>query len=411
MSRLHLFEAYGVEIETMIVDRSSLDLRPLSDQLLAAANGGTLEAEIELGELAWSNELVMHVIEFKTNGPARALEPLPELFLRDMRRADALLASLGARLLPGGMHPWMDPFTETRLWPHDSNTIYERFHAIFDCRGHGWSNLQSTHLNLPFANDAEFDLLHGAVRLLLPLLPALSAASPVADGHLSGFLDTRLEVYRKNCARIPSVSGRVVPEPVSTRADYEDRLLAGIHADLAPHDPDGVLRHEWVNARGAIARFDRFAVEIRTLDAQECPLADLALCALIVAVLRRLIDGRWAPLPEQVAWDTERLATHFLAAVRDGERAMITDSEYLALFGLRGTQVTLQDVWRQLLAEVCASDADFARHWSAPLTHIVGRGPLARRLMAALGADPDRNRLHAVSLELADCLRAGRLFG
>jgi hypothetical protein len=32
-----------------------------------------------------------------------------------------------------------------------------------------------------------------------------------------------------------------------------------------------VLRHEWVNARGAIARFDRSAIEIRVLDVAECP--------------------------------------------------------------------------------------------------------------------------------------------
>ena len=58
--------------------------------------------------------------------------------------------------MPGGMHPWMDPARETRLWPHDNAHVYRQYDEIFDCSRHGWSNLQSTHINLPFANDMEF---------------------------------------------------------------------------------------------------------------------------------------------------------------------------------------------------------------------------------------------------------------
>ena len=55
--------------------------------------------------------------------------------------------------MPGGAHPWMDPARETRLWPHEDNEIYEAFDRIFGCTGHGWSNLQCVHLNLPFDDD------------------------------------------------------------------------------------------------------------------------------------------------------------------------------------------------------------------------------------------------------------------
>src|SRR5690606_34786160 len=129
--------------------------------------------------------------------------------------------------------------------------------------------------------DAEFARLHAAIRPVLPLLPALAASSPVVDGHATGTLDNRLAVYAENCRRVPSVSGAVVPEPVYSRADYETGLLGRIYRDLAPLDPAGTLRHEWVNARGAIARFDRSAIEIRLLDTQECPAADIAVAALV----------------------------------------------------------------------------------------------------------------------------------
>ena len=64
-------------------------------------------------------------------------------------------------------------------------------------------------------------------------------------------------------------------------------------ADIAPYDPAGVLQHEFLNSRGAIARFDRSAIEIRVLDVQECPQADTAIAALMAAVLEKPCRERW----------------------------------------------------------------------------------------------------------------------
>ena len=50
--------------------------------------------------------------------------------------------------------------------------MYEAYDRIFDCRGHGWANLQAVHLNLPFSGDEEFGRLHAAIRLVLPIMPA-----------------------------------------------------------------------------------------------------------------------------------------------------------------------------------------------------------------------------------------------
>ena len=53
------------------------------------------------------------------------------------------------------MHPWMDPRAAS-LWPHEYGEVYAAYDRIFDCRRHGWANLQSVHLNLPFADEREF---------------------------------------------------------------------------------------------------------------------------------------------------------------------------------------------------------------------------------------------------------------
>jgi glutamate---cysteine ligase / carboxylate-amine ligase len=220
----HLFDCFGVELEYMIVDAQSLAVLPVTDRVLWTVAGEYL-SEIELGSVSWSNELALHVIELKTTKPASNLEGLVAEFQENVGRINQILAPLGGRLMPTAMHPWMDPHREMRLWPHEHSPIYETLHRVFDCRGHGWANLQSVHLNLPFVGDQEFARLHAAIRLLLPIMPALAASSPVMDGRITGRLDNRLEVYRHNARQIPRVSGAVIPEPVFSEKAYQQEIL------------------------------------------------------------------------------------------------------------------------------------------------------------------------------------------
>ena len=71
-------------------------------------------------------------------------------------------------------------------------------------------NLQSAHLNLPFYDDAEFVKLHAAIRLILPLIPAIAASSPFMDGADNNILDNRLMVYQQHCRRFPQAMGPVI---------------------------------------------------------------------------------------------------------------------------------------------------------------------------------------------------------
>lgn len=405
-SVLGLFEGFGIELEYMIVDARTLDARPLAERVLVDA-AGRVEDDLEFGDLGWSNELVCHVVELKTNGPAPALAGLAARFAEGVAAVERRLAPEGARLLGTAMHPWFDPHRETVLWPHGSSAVYRAYDRIFGCRGHGWSNLQSMHINLPFADDAEFGRLHAAVRAVLPLLPGLAASSPLVEGRPTGLVDNRLEFYRHNQRRVPELAGRIVPEPVFTRADYEREILGRSYGAIAPHDPDGILRHEWLNSRGAIARFDRGAVEIRLLDLQECPQADLAVAALVVAAIRALCEERWAPLARLQALPVAPLADLLLAGIREGEHALVEDPAHLACLGL-AAPATAGEAWRVLRARV---GEDLPPECHAPLDTILGQGTLARRILAGLPAVPDRADLHARYLELADCLRGGRPLG
>lgn len=404
---LGLFEGFGIELEYMIVDSETLEVRAIADRLIEAERG-SVKSEIERGPMAWSNELARHVIELKTNGPAPRLSGLAEGFAGEVERIDALLAPLGARLMPTAMHPWMDPAREFRIWPHGGRQIYATFDRIFDCRGHGWANLQSTHLNLPFANDEEFGRLHAAIRAILPIVPALAASSPFLEGRHPGILDARLDAYRTNARRVPSVAGLVIPEPVFTRSAYE-ALLESIYADLAPLDPEGTLRHEWVNARGCIARFERMALEIRLIDVQECPRADLAIAAAVSGAVRALCDPAPAHQARLRRLDSGRLAQLLTRTTVEADLAKIDDREYLLALGLDGGARSAREVWRALADRHVVSEPDAAEHLAA-LDVMLEEGCLSRRLLRSAGQRPSRDALAATYGELCNCLRGGRLF-
>lgn len=405
-----LFERFGVELEYMIVRDEDLAVAPIADRILAPG-GGEPESEMTIGEVACSNELVLHVLELKTpDGPAASFDGLTESFQEGVGHANARLHEHAARLLPGGMHPLMDPLQETRLWPHEYGPVYETFDRIFDCRGHGWANLQSAHLNLPFRGDDEFARLHAAIRFLLPLMPALAAGSPIVEGRIAPWLDARLAFYRDNARRVPSVCGSVVPEPVRSEEEYRDRILAAIYADLEPLDPEGILRHEWVNARGAIARFERGAIEIRVLDTQECPLADIATLAAITSVLRALAEEATARSTELDAFATERLAHLLHDTIGAADGARIDDLEYVRLLGIEtASPLVAADIWTRLIERFPPTGRD-ADRWRSALGVILGQGCLARRIVAALGERPGAAAIRAIYRELAECLADGRQF-
>ncbi len=404
---LPAFAGYGIELEYMVVDRVSLAVRPIADQLLRSLAGYDT-ADVERGTLGWSNELVRHVVEVKNVVPTAALVELPARFHDEIRSANAKLAAVDARLMPTAMHPWMDPATETVLWEDAGGEIYRTYDRIYDCRGHGWSNLQSMHVNMPFTGDEQFERLHAAIRLVLPLVPALAASSPFEDGRSQGFLDRRLENYRTLCARTPSVAGRIIPETARSRADYEARVLSPMYAEIAPLDPEGILRHEWLNSRGAIPRFDRDAIEIRLVDVQECPQADLAIAAAIVSSVRALYRETFSCLTDQQRVDTDALCDALLATIRDGDEAIIEHAAYLRALGLPEGSAGARDLWRHLVDT--SSDDPAGLWWRPAIDMILAQGPLARRILRATGSDVDRKRLHAVYGELCDCLDQGRMF-
>ena len=401
----HLFEVFGIELEYMLINSASFKVNPIVDKLLTKKNG-SLTSDVENGKIEWSNELVAHVVELKTNGPTADLEDLDELFAKNVREVNELLTSFGSKLLPTAAHPLMDPATEMQLWQHNYSKIYALYNRIFDCRGHGWSNVQSIHINLPFFDDAEFEKLHAAIRLILPIIPGLSASSPIFEGKDTGFKDARMHVYKTNQKEIPEMTGKVIPERLFSRQDYFSGIFEPINKAIKPYDSENILDHHFLNSRGAIARFDRNAIEIRVIDIQECPKADLAIAILIIEVLKLLVSEELVSLEDQKSWHENDLFEIFDLVIKNAEGTRIYNEKYLAIFDLEN-EVTVQEIWQKLYQLV---KQNISQKHQKSIEFLLDNGSLSTRILKALNEDLSEENLRKVYGELGKCLQENQFF-
>ncbi|CEG58103.1 glutamate-cysteine ligase family protein [Legionella fallonii] len=404
MSNFPIFSVLGIEIEYMLVDKDSLDVRPKSDVILSAL-AGQLVNEVKLDDIAISNELVMHVLELKNNGPKPATAPIHEHFQNTIVKLQPLLTEHNLLLLPTGAHPWMNPHSETVRWPHGSNAIYNQFDSIFNCQGHGWANLQSMHVNLPYANQQEFSQLHNVIRLILPLLPALAASTPLLDGRSTGFLDSRLYFYSRNQQRIPSISGDIIPEFITSEEEYQRKILMPMYQDISPFDPEGILQHQWLNSRAAIPKFDHKAIEIRIIDSQECVEADIAIAMAIRAILKywQTASNYYLDNP----CDTKRLKQIFDRSIEKGLSVSIDDPELMNQWRLPHRELTLREVWSQLIEKI---SSELEPKQQVALELILSQGNLSERILRAISNNADRKLLQKIYHQLAHCLMSNQQF-
>jgi gamma-glutamyl:cysteine ligase YbdK (ATP-grasp superfamily) len=208
--------------------------------------------------------------------------------------------------------------------------------------------------------------------------------------------------YARNQLRIPEITAGVIPEYVDSLEDYRRRILGGIYGALRRVRGTELLKHEWVNSRGAILRFDRKAMEVRVVDLQECPKMDVAIAATVRAMLqamsRRLASGE-LELPSRSA-----LLVDHRRAVKLGLDAPV------------GTRIARgrrrPGNARALLRALLEEAADVVRESERPYLELVATriesGNLAERIRRRTDGHRTAARRHgairAVYGELMDCL-------
>lgn len=404
------FEVIGIELEYPVVDgelRAQRLVEPLFRRL-----AGRPVSEVEHGGAAFSNELASHVFEIKTLKPERSLRTTERHLVQGLRAVLRVLKrDFGARLLPTGMHPFFDP-AEGELWPRAGRPIYETYARIFPVFNHGWMNVQSCHINLPFGTEQETVLLHNAIACLLPYLPALAASSPVYGGRVGPNVCNRLAFYKSNQKRVPRLTGEVVPEFMTSYSQYKRDILEPIYQELGRIHGGHRLQNEWVNSRGAILRFSRRAIEIRVLDSQECPRMDIAFAVFIRAALklmvRRMQQGR-LPLPPR-----RMLLEDFNRVIREGSRAEVEASHLRPWLGLSRRPPTARQILLELLRQCEGEIAKGEMEYYPLVEHRIITGNLSETIRReierrkSVGGRPLPGILHGIYEELAECLELNR---
>jgi glutamate---cysteine ligase / carboxylate-amine ligase len=404
---LSLFEGYGIEIEYIIGNKNNLSVSSTTD-LLIKKIAGKFQNEIIYDKIILSNELSNHLIELKTNGPINSICGFEKHFQKQISSLNLILNQDNKVLIPTGMHPFFNPKNETVLWSHRNKKIYNYYDKIFDCKRHGWSNLQSTHINLPFKDDKEFEILHAVIRIVLPIIPCLSASTPIKENRVTGFSDTRLDIYSKNQKTIPSITGKIIPEQVWTKKDYRKKILSKIYQDILIYDTENILKYEWLNSRGAIARFERNTIEIRIIDTQESPAMDFAIIGIIISLIKYLIEKYKNNLDYLKNFQTDMLRKLFLNIIKSGSNTIIINKKYLEIFGY-SNEVLAKELWKNIITELL-KDYEEMKYYQNEIKILLNYGNLSDRIITALNKNYSKENIVKVYNKLVNCLTNGKPF-
>jgi len=130
------------------------------------------------------------------------------------------------------MHPFLR-LEETGVWSHRHRKIYQAYSKLFNLNQHGWLNIQSFQLNLPYSNDQSGVKLYNLLANVCPYLPAFLASSPIYEGRLGEDVDNRLSFYKLNQREVSPVTGDVVPEYVSSFNEYRQKIIEKYSSEMA----------------------------------------------------------------------------------------------------------------------------------------------------------------------------------
>ena len=169
-----LFDAYGFAVGYAVVDRNTLEVLHIADELLAVAQPEPAEGTKR--DLEILPGMAAHSVGFRNSRSMRK----PAKWGRKLAARTGLLSAVlekhNAMLLPGGVHPFFAPARDARPGRGMDAGARAVCGTIFDLRGHGWSNDQLLRLDIRFDKATEFSKLHAAVRLLLPIPPIRAIA-------------------------------------------------------------------------------------------------------------------------------------------------------------------------------------------------------------------------------------------
>ncbi|MDP9401091.1 MAG: carboxylate-amine ligase [Actinomycetota bacterium] len=363
----------GVEEELMIVDAESFALVNAIEELLDEAQEGELHPE-----------LLESVLEIATRPCANTAEAGAEL--RGLRRrAHEAAAARGLTIGSAGTHPFA-------LWEDQRVVGRTRYRDLVNALRFVARQELIFGMHVHVAVDDPEKAIHVAngMRVHVPVLVALSANSPFWRADATGFVSTRMPIFRA----FPRVG---MPPAYRDWADYQQQIdfmvESGVMADYT---------YLWYDVR---PHPKLGTVEIRACDSQTRLEHTLGLAALIQAMVRELAEHFTAgePLgtyPWQMLDENRWLAArHGL----DGELVDLPSSE----------RVSVKALTRRLLDRLRPHAQDLGSEAELEgVVDLVERGNGAQRQLVVFEANRDFSELmrEIVAATVPDSVPARRPF-
>jgi len=393
-------EVLGPEHEFSIIDEKLRPL-PIADVIIKQLCG-RVRNNVSFSDFVLGKELQKHVMELKAIKPFRSPQDFEEIMYGAAVKVLDTLEKFGAHFLGTGMHPTLS-LDEARVWDHWDRQIYEAFDKIFDLKQHGWLNIQSFQLNISYRNESEAVKLYNTLAEVLPYISAVSAASPIYESRLGESVNNRLHYYWINQAKIPSITGEIIPEFIDSFETYRNLTIRRYSEDLRKTQaPNYMINQEWINSKGAVIRFDRRAIEIRVMDEQECIKSDVALSCFTRALLRGLIQSKVGSDVADLSHSV--LVRNLNAIIRNGLDAKINHGKYF----------TARDLCRKLYEIAYENASEEEKRYLWVIKRRIENGSLSERILKHVQTRSQRTDLNeaifAVYSELAEKLRKNEIY-
>jgi carboxylate-amine ligase len=95
-------------------------------------------------------------------------------------------------------------------------------------------------------------------------------------------------------------------------------------------------------------------------------------------------------------------------AARQGQQSRISDSEYLALFGIQGA-VTAKEALQHIFDRLLSWNPGLEQ-WKPELSIILSEGTLSERILKALKGDYSTESIKNIYQKLSSCLAQDKMF-
>ena len=380
-----------IEVEYIIADRDSMEAVPLAEKLIKKAAGCeksvTYSSPDSECTILWSLTKHDYIVKFSAQISRANIREAEKILHNQILEANRMLEEFNAVLYASAVYPLPGSGSAKKSCsscsdrPEDIRNLIEN--SVF--------NYHYMKLYLHFNNEEEFFRLHTAVRLIMPLLPALTSGSPVIGNCETEVQDSGLEIFRHKLSRKGKACGSIIPRPVRNRKEYEESLNQCLNCDSS--GKDAALVDE---CKALTADFEKGMLGVSIFDMQESPHVDFAVVRFVTYVLELIVNCRCGA-ERQASVSNDELLKIFDNITKDGLKGIADNEKYLKLLGIEDqTRMSAWGIWMLLAKKV----KDYAGLKIPPVENILKTGALSERIVKAA----EQRSVKETFQELAECL-------